>query len=77
MNAEGQSTLNCSIGKVLRSLIELLCLGKLTGAKTKLAKYQVCAALRFITTKHYSAAAICWEICTLYGPELRFEGHKF
>lgn len=56
------------IGNVLRSLIGFLCLGKITPAKSKLAKCEVCTILLFLTAKHYSATAIYWEICTVYGP---------
>lgn len=58
------------IGNVLRSLFGFLCLGKMTLAKSKLAKCEVCTILRFLTAKHYSATAIYREICTAYGPVL-------
>lgn len=69
-NEEGQSASNHGIGNVLRSLIGFLCLGKMTPAKSKLAKCEVCSILRFLTAKHYSVAAIYQEICTVYGPVL-------
>lgn len=34
-NVEGQSVLNYGIGKVLSLFVELLCLGKMTCAKTE------------------------------------------
>lgn len=75
MNEEGQSASNHGIGNVLHSLISFLCLGKMTPAKSKLAKCEVCSILQFLTAKHYSATAIYREICTVYGPVLY--GEKF
>lgn len=66
----GQCTSNHGIGKVLRWLVEFLCLDKMVAAKIKPAKCEVCAALRFLTTKHYSVAQIsivkftlCMDYC--------------
>lgn len=70
MNEEGQSASNHGIGNVLRLLIGFLCLGKITPTKSKLAKCEVRTILQFLTAKHYSAAAIYREICTVYGPVL-------
>lgn len=50
----GQSVSNCGVGKVLHSLIEFLCLGKVTSAKTKPAKCEVWDVLRFLLAKHNS-----------------------
>lgn len=54
----GQSTSNNDIGEVLCLLVECPSLGKMTAAKIKPAKCRVCAALRFLTVRHYLAAQL-------------------
>lgn len=55
-------------------LFVLVCLGKMTAAKTKPAKYEFCSVLRFLMAKHYSAAAVNRETFTdftFYSYELK------
>lgn len=59
-DTKGESTSNHDSGKVLRLLIDFLCLGNITAAKIK----PICE-VRFVwvlTTKHYSAAVIHLKI---------------
>lgn len=53
-NAEGQLALNCVIDKVLHSLVDFLCLGKMTAVKVNPAKCEVCDVITFLKAKHYS-----------------------
>lgn len=61
---EGQSATSRQIGKVLRTLVDLLCLGEKTTAETKPAKREIRAVLRFLTVKLCSASAIHQELCS-------------
>lgn len=48
--AEDQSASRRGTSKSLRLLIDFLCRGKITAAKTKPAECEVCAVLRVLTT---------------------------
>lgn len=77
--AEGLSVLNRGIGKVLCSLLDFLCLSKMTVAKAKPAKCEVCAVLQVITAKPTylcSVAAINQKTHTLNGPVLWTKGDE-
>lgn len=61
-NADGQLALNCGIGKVLHSIVDFLCHGKMTNAKIKPTKSKVRVVLQVLTTTHYLVAAVHREI---------------
>lgn len=58
MIAESQLVSIRGIIKVPRVLVDFLCLGRMTAAKTKPAKYEVVCCLNSLRTKHYSAGDI-------------------
>lgn len=61
MNGEGQSMPKCDTGKVLSSLINFMCLSKMTAPKTKPAKHEVRDVLRFLTAIHYGPKVMSYE----------------
>lgn len=60
--------------KVVRALVCLQSLLKMSAAIENPAKCEVRAVIRFFVAKQYSAAAIHRELCAVYGPKIMSEG---
>lgn len=59
---EGGLTIGATVPRfclVICSLIDFLCLGQIAGAKTKSAKCEVHAVLRFLMVKHIGKFTMC------------------
>lgn len=65
---EGQSASNYGIGQVC--LLIFFIFGKMIAAKTNQLIVK-CAVLWFLTAKHYSAATMYQELCTVYAKKLK------
>lgn len=74
---EGQSATSRRIGKVLRTLVDLLCLGKKTTAETKPTKREVRSVLRVLTVKHFAAAAAHQEVCSVMDQTIKLYAIEF
>lgn len=69
---EGQLASNYGIGQV--SLLIFFIFGKMIAAKTNQLNVK-CAVLWFLTAKHYSAATMYQEFCTVYA--IKFKQNWF
>lgn len=76
MDKRRSSNAKSSFSKILRLLIDFLCLGEIPAVIENQPKCEVCAVVWFLTAKLYSAVAIHTDICTMmdqwYGPK-RYE----